>query len=330
MAPVPLTFGCASVYTGGRFETPGALNELFTVLREVGITRLDSAQLYDDCEVLLGKANVAAQSFTIDGKNPGVFIQGSLEPEKLRSGFHQSLRHLGVTKLDTYFVHGPDPALALAPWVEALDRLHREGHFARLGLSNFSADQVATVHKLCGENGWVAPSVYQGNYSAFARRQETELMPTLREFGMSFSAYSPLAGGFLARRSAQELVAPESGGRFAVDPNDPDGKKGGLGLYRELYSSRPKLVNALAQWAIISEDAGCSCPAEMAYRWVVWNSALDGSLGDNVTIGASGIDQVRKTAEWVAKGGLGKDTCSKIDALWNDIKDESPLDNLHK
>lgn len=47
------------------------------------------AQLCGDCEVLLGRANVAAQPFAIDGKSPGVFVPGSLGPEQLRADFHQ-------------------------------------------------------------------------------------------------------------------------------------------------------------------------------------------------------------------------------------------------
>lgn len=83
---------------------------------------------------------------------------------------------------------------------------------------------------------------------------------------MSFSAYSPLAGGFLARASAAELAAPEIGGRFAVDPADPEGRKGGRGLYRQMYSERPALLAALRRWAEIAREAGCSCPVELAYR----------------------------------------------------------------
>ncbi|KAK6080960.1 aldehyde reductase [Seiridium cupressi] len=330
MDPVPLTWGCASVYTGGAYDTTATIEELFAVLHEVGITHLDSAQLYGDCEVLLGGANVAARHFTIDSKTPGGWVSGSLEPGKLKADFHTTLMNLGVTKLDTFYIHGPDPTAPIEPALQALDDLHREGYFDRLGLSNFTADEVAAVHQLCAKRGWLIPSVYQGSYSAFSRRQETELFPTLRKLGLSFSAYSPLAGGFLARRNANELTGTDSGGRFAVDPNDPEGKKGGVGLYRELYSSRPKLVQALSTWASIADRAGCSCPAEMAYRWVVWDSALDADRGDRVTIGASRISQLRKTAELKSKGSLGAEICAKIDALWKEIEDASPLDNLHK
>lgn len=330
MAPVPLTFGCASVNSDGRFNTPAAVQDLFSGLLEVGITRLDSAQLYGDCEDLLGKSNVSARGFVIDGKHPGGWVPGSLVPDNITASLHSTLKCLGVDKLDTYFIHGPDRDLPLGPALQALDSLHRQGLFSRLGLSNFSAQEVVAAHELATANGWLAPSVYQGNYSAFARRQEAEMLPALRRLGISFCAYSPLAGGFLARRGADELAGTATGGRFAVDPEDPEGKKGGLGLYRELYSSRPKLVDALAEWGRIADDAGCSCPAELGYRWVAWHSALDGGLGDSITVGASSVDQLRKTVEWVSKGKLSDETRGRIDALWREIQNEAPLDNLHK
>lgn len=329
MAPVPLVFGCASVHSDGRFNTPAALQELFDGMVEVGITRLDSAQLYG-CEVLLGRSNVSERGFVIDGKHPGGWVPGSLVPDNITASLHATLKNLGVAKLDTYFIHGPDPDLPLGPVLQTLDGLHRQGLFSRLGLSNFSVEEVIAAHELATANGWLAPSVYQGNYSAFARRQETEMLPTLRRLAISFCAYSPLAGGFLARRGADELAGAATGGRFAVDPEDPEGKKGGLGLYRELYSSRSKLVSALAEWGRIADDAGCSCPAELGYRWIAWHSALDGDLGDSITVGASSVDQLRKTVEWVAKGKLSDEIRDRIDALWTEIQNESPLDNLHK
>ncbi|ETS87894.1 hypothetical protein PFICI_01722 [Pestalotiopsis fici W106-1] len=316
MGPVPLTWGCASVHSDGAFPTTSAIDELLTTLQELDIKHLDSAQLYGDCEVLLGQAGVAKYNFAIDSKTPGGFVPGSLQPERLLADFHTTLQNLGVAHLDTFFIHASDPTTPMEPALEQLDVLHRAGYFARLGLSNMQADEVVAIHGLSTRRGWIVPSVYQGNYSAFARRQETELFPTLRRLGMSFSAYSPLAGGFLARRSAGELSAPETGGRFAVDPADPEG-------------SRPQLVEALAEWGRIADSAGCSCPAELAFRWVVWNSALEPAIGDRITLGARGVQQLRQTAGWVTKGSLDAETIARIDKLWKQIESVAPLDNKH-
>ncbi|KAK1765061.1 NADP-dependent oxidoreductase domain-containing protein [Phialemonium atrogriseum] len=322
-SPTPLVFGTTSVHSKGSFKTPEAIASLFSVLRQSGITTIDTAQLYGDSEATLGGAGVAAQGFTLDTKAPGGFIPGSFEPTKLAADAHRSVKLLGVDKLDVFYLHGPDPAYPLEQTLSVANSLHAEGLFARLGMSNFSAAEVEAAHDICAAKGWVRPTVFQGNYSAFARRAEAELLPTLRRLGIALYAYSPLAGGFLARRNADELFG-EAGGRFA--------RAGGrsLPLYQGLYSEKPKLVAALQAWARIADESGCESPAELGYRWIAWNSALDPELGDKVTIGASRVEQVSQVVGWLAKGPMSEDVVKAIDALWEDIKDESPLDNWHK
>ena len=64
------------------------------------------------------------------------------------------------------------------------------------------------------------------------------------------------------------------------------------------------------------------------YRWVVHNSALDGSLGDGVIIGASTIEQWNSNIAAIQKGPLSAETAAKIDALWGPgLKSDSLLDN---
>jgi len=313
--------------TGGAYSSKTSINELFDVLEEVGITKIDAAQLYGDCERLLGLAQVSLRHLAIDSKSPGGWVPGCLEPAKLREGINNSLHELGITKYDTFYVHGPDATVAPEIWLPVINSFYKEGIFSSWGLSNFSPSEVESIHAICVKNGWVTPSIYQGNLSAFARHMQKTLFPTLRKLGISFSAYSPLAGGFLARKSATELMSRETGGRFAVDPSDPEGMIGGLGLYRQLYSGRPVLVKALERWAEIAREADCSCPAELAYRWVFWDAGLKEENGDNVTVGASRPEQVRKTKEWVDKGKLGPEVCRLVDELWEEIQNIAPLDN---
>jgi len=71
--------------------------------------------------------------------------------------------------------------------------------FNKFGLSNSLAHEVENVIRVAQENNFVLPSVYQGSYSAIARRQESELLPVLRKHHFSFYAYSPLSSGFLAK-----------------------------------------------------------------------------------------------------------------------------------
>lgn len=197
-----------------------------------------------------------------------------------------------------------------------MNELYKQGAFKRLGLSNFSADDVEEVVKVSKENNWVVPSVYQGNYSAVARRTETEIFPTLRKHNIAFYAYSPIAGGFLSKSKA-ELTDPE--GRF--------GKAGALAqIYNGMYN-RPSFVEALGVWEEIAKEEGIT-KAELAYRWIVYHSKLDAALGDAVIIGARNQEQFRETMAGIKKGPLSDKAAKKIDGIWESVKAEASLDNV--
>ena len=168
------------------------------------------------------------------------------------------------------------------------------------------------------ENNFIIPSVYQGNYNAIARRTETELMPVLRKWNIAFYAYSPIAGGFLAK-APQELLA---GGQGRWDPFGSYAAK----MYNALYN-KPCMLNALETFVELSKDTGIS-QAELAYRWVAYNSHLRAELGDGIIIGARFGPQLEEALNGLKKGPLSIDVAKRIDALWEGIKDESPLDNF--
>jgi aflatoxin B1 aldehyde reductase len=113
--------------------------------------------------------------------------------------------------VDIFYIHAPDTSVPLADWLPGVQEVYKSGVFSRFGLSNFQADNVQEVYDHCKENGYVLPTVYQGNYSAVARKQDTLLFPLLRKLGISFYAYSPIAGGFLTKTKQQ---IEEGAGRF--------------------------------------------------------------------------------------------------------------------
>lgn len=129
-----------------------------------------------------------------------------------------------------------------------VDKLHKEGLFKKYGLSNFEASHVQEICEYADAHKLVKPTVYQGNYNAIARKQETELLPTLRKWGISFYAYSPLAGGFLTKTREQYEAGA---GRFNNDlPTIGE-------MYRWLYG-RPAMLDALSEWEAIAKEEGCS------------------------------------------------------------------------
>jgi aflatoxin B1 aldehyde reductase len=195
--------------------------------------------------------------------------------------------------------------------------VHKAGLFKRFGVSNFSAADVENIVRICKAEGYVAPTVYQGNYSPVARLQEEKLFPALRQLGIAFFAYSPLAGGFLTK-TAQQIK--DGAGRF-------DEKTVG-GMYRDMYM-KPAFLDALARWEAIANDEGCS-RAELAYRWVAHNSGLRREYGDAIIVGASSCEQLEQTLSGIDKGGLSEKAIIAINAIWEDIKHEAPLDNFNR
>jgi aflatoxin B1 aldehyde reductase len=166
---------------------------------------------------------------------------------------------------------------------------------------------------LTQDKGFVLPSVYQGCYSPIARHLETQVFPTLRKLNFAFYAYTPLAGGFLTKTPA-DLEA--GAGRFN------DTSMGGL--WKRAFD-KPSLRTALAEWHAIAEMEGVS-KAELAYRWVGYNSVMKAELGDGVIFGASSLKQIEQTAKGLKRGRLSAEAQKRIDSIWETVKDDAPVD----
>jgi aryl-alcohol dehydrogenase-like predicted oxidoreductase len=185
-------------------------------------------------------------------------------------------------------------------------------------LSNYLPEEIEEVIRISREKNYILPSVYQGNYSAVARRPESELFSTLRKHNISFYAYSPIAGGFLTK-DVEKLT---SGGEGRWDPNTKLG-----GLYNALYN-KPNMLEGLKLWGNISKESGIS-KAELAYRWVLHNSDLKGEFGDGVIFGTRTKEQLNETLAAFDKGPLDAAIAQKIDEVWKLVEPDSPLDNFN-
>ncbi len=221
------------------------------------------------------------------------------------------------SQVDIFYLHAPDDSATLEDTLAGVNEVHKSGLFRRFGLSNYSAADVEKIVSICKANDYIIPSVYQGNYSPVARLQEVKLFPTLRQLGIAFYAYSPLAGGFLTK-TAQQIR--DGAGRF--DENNVGG------MYRSMYM-KPTFLEALAHWEAIAKDAGCS-KAELAYRWVTHSSGLKREHGDAIIVGASSCEQLEQTLFNIEKGPLSRQALKEIDLIWEDIKHEAPLDNFNR
>src|SRR6202167_6051353 len=168
---------------------------------ELGITLLDTADVYGPFinEELVGKAIqgrrdkvVLATKFGIvrDPKNPNARgVSG--KPDYVRQSCEGSLRRLGVETIDLYYQHRVDPSTPIEETVGAMAQLVKEGKIRYLGLSEASPQTLRRAAK-------VYPiTALQTEYSLWSRDPEDKILPTCRELGIGFVAYSPLGRGFL-------------------------------------------------------------------------------------------------------------------------------------
>jgi aryl-alcohol dehydrogenase-like predicted oxidoreductase len=197
---------------------------------ELGVDFIDTAQLYGPLtnESLVGRAvagrrdeYVIATKFNrrMDDAVPG--DMSSVGPQDgsadhVRSSIEGSLRRLGTDYVDLYYQHRVDPNVPIEETVGAMAELVTEGKIRQIGLSEAAADTIRranAVHPI---------AAVQTEYSLWSRDPEDQVLPTCRELGIGFVAYSPLGRGFLAGRftSPDELDEGDfrrTGPRFTGD-----------------------------------------------------------------------------------------------------------------
>ena len=129
-------------------------------------------------------------------------VDGS--PAYVRSACEASLRRLGVEMIDLYYQHRVDPKVPIEETVGAMAQLVQEGKVRYLGLSEAGPDTIRrayATHPI---------SALQTEYSLWSRDVEEEILPTVRELGIGFVAYSPLGRGFLTGQIKQPSdLAPD-------------------------------------------------------------------------------------------------------------------------
>ena len=166
----------------------------------------------------------------------------------MRRACEGSLRRLGVERIDLYYVHRVDTGRPIEETMEDLATLQREGKIDGIGLCEVSASTLRRAHA-------VHPvSAVQTEYSLWTRDVEAEVLPTCRELGIGFVAYSPLGRGFLTGRF-------QSGTTFA----DGDFRASLPRFTDENASTNRLLVDVLADFAA---RRGCT-PAQIALAWLL-------------------------------------------------------------
>jgi len=168
---------------------------------ELGCTFWDSADMYGPFtnEELLGKALVGqrdkitlATKFGITRGKQGEWLGVNGHPDYVKASCEASLKRLNTDYIDIYYQHRIDPNVPIEDTVGAMGDLVKEGKVRYLGLSEADPEQIKRAHQ-------VHPiSALQTEYSLWSRDVEENILPTIRELGIGFVAYSPMERGFLS------------------------------------------------------------------------------------------------------------------------------------
>lgn len=223
---------------------------------ELGVNFLDTADMYGPWtnEVLVGKAIadrrdkvVLATKFGAVRNEEGDFLGVSGQPDYVRSACDASLKRLGVDYIDLYYQHRVDPNVPIEETVGAMAELVQAGKIRHLGLSEAEPDiirRAQAVHPI---------SAIQTEYSLWSREPEQEILPTVRELGISFVAYSPLGRGFLTGQIK----------RFE-DLAEDDWRRSNPRFQGANFAKNLALVERINE---IAEDKNVT-PAQLALAWV--------------------------------------------------------------
>jgi aryl-alcohol dehydrogenase-like predicted oxidoreductase len=224
---------------------------------ELGVDFLDTADMYGigKNEELVGRAIrdrrdkvVLATKFGNVRGADGSFKGINGKPEYVRSACEASLRRLGIDVIDLYYQHRVDPQTPIEETVGAMAELVRQGKVRFLGLSEASAEtlrRAAKVHPI---------AALQTEYSLWSRDVEAEILPTCRELGIGFVAYSPLGRGFLT-------------GQFKTFEDLPPGDRRRQ-FPRFQGENFQKNLDLVAKIEALAAKKGCK-PSQLALAWVL-------------------------------------------------------------
>ncbi|HWE38987.1 MAG TPA: aldo/keto reductase [Isosphaeraceae bacterium] len=224
---------------------------------DAGGNFLDTADMYGSGrnEELIGKAIrdrrdrvVLATKFgNVRGPN-AEFLGVRGDPPYVRDCCNASLRRLGIDVIDLYYQHRVDPKTPIEETVGAMAELVQAGKVRHLGLSEAAPATIrraAQVHPI---------AALQTEFSLWSREAEDEVLPTVRELGIGFVAYSPLGRGFLT-------------GQFqTIDDLAPDDYRRHAPRFQgESFQKNLDLVKKIEELAAAK---GCK-PSQLALAWIL-------------------------------------------------------------
>ncbi|WP_204055125.1 aldo/keto reductase family protein [Microbispora corallina] len=298
---------------GSQVEEDAAVECVRAALDE-GVTTFDTADVYAGtrAEEVLGRAlkGVRRESLEIftkvywptgSGKN-----DRGLSRKHIVESVNGSLRRLQTDYVDLYQAHRFDVETPLEETLRAFDDLVRQGKVLYVGVSEWTADQIARALKIADDMGFDRLVSNQPQYSMLWRVIEAEVVPLSEKEGLGQVVFSPIAQGVLTGKYLPGQPPP-SGSR-ATDPS-------GSGFISRLLED--EVLRRVQDLKPIAADLGLTM-AQLAVAWVLQNPNVSSAI-----VGATRPEQVRDNVK--ASGvRLDEEILRKIDDVLGPVVERDP------
>ncbi|MDQ1689694.1 MAG: hypothetical protein QOK42_2669 [Frankiaceae bacterium] len=271
---------------------------------DAGITTFDTADVYaaTKAESVLGRAlkGIRRESYELFTKvywptGPGMNDRG-LSRKHIIESCNASLQRLQTDHIDLYQAHRYDVETPLEETMRAFDDLVRQGKVHYIGVSEWTAPQIADALRIAKEMGLERIVSSQPQYSMLWRVIEAEVVPLCQDAGIGQIVWSPIAQGVLTGKYLPGQPVPD--GSRATD------ERGGNFVRR--FLDTPGLLEAVQNLKPIADEAGLSMAA-LAVAWVLQNPNVSAAI-----IGASRPEQVKDNVT-AAGVKLDRGLMAKID-----------------
>jgi aryl-alcohol dehydrogenase-like predicted oxidoreductase len=289
---------------GGQTTEQEAL-AILTACRENGVNFIDTADMYNAgaAEEIVGKAIRGYRQDVVLATKVGYNVgsrPASLSRKYILSAIDASLKRLQTDYVDLYYLHRPDYRTDPEETLQTMNTLVQAGKIRYVGISNYASWQVMEILHICEKHHYVKPVIAENVYNLITRGVEMELIPCLEKYGIGFTVYNPIAGGFLSGKH-QRGGQPAANTRFANAKN-----------YFDRYWSDSNF-DALDQIKAEADRLGLTV-LQFALKWL-----LARQVGTSVICGVSSLEQIRQNVAAVAASCLDEQALAVCDEVWRTL-----------
>lgn len=273
---------------------------------EKGINLFDTANMYTkgESERIVGKGIkgrrdkiiLATKVFNKTSDDPN---DSGLSRRNILRALDASLKRLDTDYIDIYYLHAPDYQTSLEETLDTTSSLIRAGKVRYLGVSNYSAWQIADILALCDKRGYIAPVITQNVYNAITRGIEVELIPFLKAHGMNLTVYNPIAAGLLAGKHKPGKPAEDT--RFGLNK-----------MYVDRYWSDANFA-AVEQLTSAARENGMSI-LQLAMKWCAAQKQVT-----SIITGVSRLSQLEQNIASLEGEPVSAEILARCDEVWHSL-----------